>query len=310
MNGIITTENMLLTRSPSREECIEYLRNEGILEYFNIGEKKEQGIFDAVDKNNKTPFAPVPEDLYRLHTLVRRRKVFNVLEFGLGFSTIVMADALKKNKDDFYSSNEQPEIRITQPFKLYSVDASEYWIDTFSKKYSKIFPYFDILELTYSKCNIGEHCGQICHFYMNIPNVITDFIYLDGPSGHDDDVQGSINGLSFIDCLERTVISGDLLKMESTLLPGTMIIVDGRVNNVRFLKNNLKRSYNFEYIDDEDISVFELCELPLGKINRNQINYSLGENYYKREREREREREVKYRNLFVVAKISVLHTCV
>jgi hypothetical protein len=269
----------LLERTLVREKCVDYLRGEGIFEYFQIGEKSRRRIFDAVDKNNKIPFAAEPEDLYRLHTLIRQRKVFNVLEFGLGFSTIVMADALKKNMDD-YCAEEGIEVRINKPFKLFSVDASQYWIDQFVSKYSKIFPHFDIIELMYSECEIGEHCGQICHFYKNIPNVITDFIYLDGPSGYD--VQGNINGLSFIDCPERTVMSGDLLKMESMFLPGTMILVDGRINNVRFLKNNLKRSYNFEYIEEEDISAFELSEQPLGKINRNQINYSLGESYFKR----------------------------
>jgi hypothetical protein len=138
----------------------------------------------------------------------------------------------------------------------------------------------DMIELSYSTCEIGEHCGQLCHYYKNIPNVIADFIYLDGPSAND--VQGNINGLSFSDCPERTVMSGDLLKMESTLLPGTMILVDGRMNNVRFLKNNFKRSYVFEYGAKEDVSAFELLEEPLGKINETQIRYSLGRKYYDR----------------------------
>jgi len=95
--------NNLLENQKSREECVEYLKKEGILNYFEIGEEQFHGIFDAVDENNFVPFEPVPEDLYRLHTLIRRRKVFNVLEFGLGYSTIVMADALMKNSKEFYS---------------------------------------------------------------------------------------------------------------------------------------------------------------------------------------------------------------
>jgi len=277
---MISTPFNILEKIPNRDDCIKYLKNEGILDFFPVGEKTKEGIFDAVDKNNKIPFAPEPEDLCRLHMLIRRRKVFNVLEFGLGFSTIVMADALEKNKNDYYATVNRPEIRIRKPFKLFSVDASQYWIEIFRNSFSGKFPYFDTIELSYSECEIGEYCGQICHFYKKIPNEITDFIYLDGPSGSD--VAGEINGLSFIDCPERTVMSGDLLKMETTFLPGTMIIVDGRINNVRFLRNNFKRSYNFSYNADEDISVFELSEQPLGKINANQINYSLGESYYRR----------------------------
>jgi hypothetical protein len=127
---------------------------------------------------------------------------------------------------------------------------------------------------------MGEHNGQLCHFYKKIPNVITDFIYLDGPGAND--VKGSINGISFDNCLERTVMSGDLLKMEPFFLPGTMILIDGRTNNARFLQNNFKRSYNIAFDEHQDITAFELLEAPLGKINKAQIDYSLGEGYYQR----------------------------
>ena len=42
-------------------------------------------------------------------------------------------------------------------------------------------------------------------------------------------------------CDERTVMAADLLLMESILLPGTFILVDGRTNNTRFLKNNFQK---------------------------------------------------------------------
>jgi hypothetical protein len=257
-----------------------YLKREGILEYFSVGEKFEYEVFDLVDKNNKVPFVPEPEDLYRLHILVRQRRVFNILEFGLGFSTIVMADALMKNKKDFYENENRPTMRITEPFKLFSVDANQFWIDSFKTKYSDKIPHFGIIELTYSECIIGEYRGQICHYYRKVPNKVTDFIYLDGPGGSD--VQGNIGGLDFNNCPERTVMGADLLRMESTFLPGTMIITDGRMNNVRFLKNNFQRRYVFESNAGEDISAFELSEQPLGKINKSQIDYSLGDDYYKR----------------------------
>ena len=35
-------------------------------------------------------------DLARIHFIVRKRKVFNILEFGVGYSSFVMLDALKK----------------------------------------------------------------------------------------------------------------------------------------------------------------------------------------------------------------------
>jgi len=270
----------LLDNQKSREECVEYLRKEGILNYFDIEEKKSHSIFDAVDEGNLVPFEPVPEDLYRLHTLIRQRKVFNVLEFGLGYSTIVMADALMKNSKEFYSNPDRPEVRLKNPFVIYSVDSSEYWIKNFNLLYKSKFPYMDYIKLHFSKCSIGTWYGQLCHYYDNLPNVVTDFIYLDGPSAND--VEGKINGLSFQHCPERTVMSADLLLMEPTMLPGTMILVDGRTNNARFLMNNFRRNFGRYYIENQDATVFELQELPLGKINRDQIDYSLGTEYYDR----------------------------
>ena len=37
-------------------------------------------------------------DLARLHRLVIKRKPFTILEFGVGWSTIILADALRLNK--------------------------------------------------------------------------------------------------------------------------------------------------------------------------------------------------------------------
>ena len=115
-----------------------------------------------------------------------------------------------------------------------------------------------------SDVEIGTFNGQLCHYYKNLPDIIAEFIYLDGPSAKD--VKGNINGLSF-NCEERTVMSGDLLLMESTFLPGTFIIVDGRINNARFLERNFSRNYDVNYDKGSDITTFELLEERLGKYN-------------------------------------------
>jgi len=272
----------MLCSPPSWEESVEYLREEGILEYIEIGKKYTYNVFDYVSSDHTTPFFPDAYDLFRLHKLVRSRKVFNVLEFGLGYSTIIIADALKKNQDDFSEASDKPDIRISNPFAGYSVDSSEYWINEFKEKYN-FLPFYNHINITYSKCEVGTFNGQICHFYKSIPNVVTDFIYLDGPDPND--VAGVINGITFKNCPERTVMSGDLLALESMFLPGTMILIDGRTNNARFLENNFKRKYGISYCEEQDVTTFELLEVPLGAINRNQINYCLGNAYYGRVKE-------------------------
>ena len=116
----------------------------------------------------------------------------------------------------------------------------------------------------YSEIKIDTFNGRVCHFYDNLPDIIPDFIYLDGPNPKD--VKGSVNGITF-QCDERTVMAADLLLMESILLPGTFILVDGRTNNARFLKNNFQRNFEMSWDKDGDVTSFELKEERLGKYN-------------------------------------------
>jgi hypothetical protein len=116
----------------------------------------------------------------------------------------------------------------------------------------------------YSEIKISTFNGRICHFYDNLPDIVPDFIYLDGPNPKD--VKGNVNGMTF-QCDERTVMAADLLLMESILLPGTFIIVDGRTNNARFLKNNFQRNFEMSWDKDDDVTSFELKEERLGKYN-------------------------------------------
>ena len=210
----------------------------------------------------KEAFAPNWDDLVRLHQIIRQRKSFTVLEFGVGYSTIIMADALSKNQQDWENLGDAPKIRNRFMFKLFSVDASKKWIEEAKKKIpTNLLPY---VEFNYSPLSIGTFNGQLCHYYKKIPDIVPDFIYLDGPDPKD--VKGKINGLSF-QCDERTVMAGDLLLMESTFLPGTFIIVDGRTNNARFLANNFKRKYGIKWDKAGDVTTLELNEERLGRHN-------------------------------------------
>jgi len=76
-------------------------------------------------------------------------------------------------------------------------------------------------------------------------------------------------------------MSGDILGFENFLVPGTLIVVDGRTANARFLKNNLKRNWNYYYSKDFDQHFFELKEIPLGPYNEKQIQFCLGSDWLK-----------------------------
>ena len=241
-----------------------YIKENGLDKLINFQENMthQDGVFDAVSGNLDIPRPPQTSDLVRLHALIRQRKPFTVLEFGLGYSTIIMSDALEKNQAEWESLSGKPEIRNRFMFQLFVVDASESWIAHTKDR----FPEHLVSRVHFQQSNveIGTFNGQLCHYYKNLPDIVPDFIYLDGPSPKD--VQGQINGLSF-QCDERTVMSGDLLLMEPIFLPGTFIIIDGRTNNARFLERNFSRNYNTNWDKAEDITTFELVEERLGKYN-------------------------------------------
>lgn len=241
-----------------------YAAAQGLSEMIDFARDKPGSTspFDAVSGRRTEPFPPDLEDLVRLHQLIRKRHVFTVLEFGVGFSSLVIADALQKNEADWQSLPEKPAIRNRFPFQVFSVDASEPWIAIAQARLPKSLR--SRVHLHHSEVRIGTFQGRLCHFYDNLPDVVADFIYLDGPAPKD--VHGAVHGLSF-QCDERTVMSGDLLLMEPTLLPGTFVLIDGRTNNARFLQKNLQRDWKMVHDARGDVTTFELTEERLGPYN-------------------------------------------
>jgi len=241
------------------------------------GRERSFSFVDHLAADANDPFPPELDDLVRLHRLVRQRRVFTVLEFGVGYSTLVMSHALERNKADFEALEVKPRIRNSNMFRIFSLDSNETWIEETKKHFPEALLPF--VEFARSPVHVGSFNGQICHFFDRIPNVVPDFIYLDGP--HTKDIQGDFRGLDF-QLPERTVMAGDLLAMEPVFVPGMMIVADGRSNNVRFLHNNFRRTYDYHFDPDKEYSTLELVEDPLGRINRPQIDYCLGDDYYRR----------------------------
>jgi hypothetical protein len=237
----------------SKEEAREYLQEQGCTAYLQEGLDEE--------------LSPQWDDLARLYSLLRKRKPFKILEFGSGFSTLVMAYALKKNWDDYMdlllqNGNKKSEPKFAKPH-LVALESSKKWKDNSVRKVKEA-GLNEFVKIKYSEVEIDEHYGQICHYYKELPDIVPDFVYLDGPDPAT--VTGKINGLSFQN-LRRTVMSGDILKYESTLLPGFFMIVDGRSSNCRFLNRMLQRTYDFNYHEKADVSTFELKEDRLGRKN-------------------------------------------
>jgi hypothetical protein len=74
-------------------------------------------------------------------------------------------------------------------------------------------------------------------------------------------------------------MSADILRFEFFLEPGTLILVDGRTQNARFLKAYLKRNWAYQHDPIGDIHYFELQENALGPYNKRKMDFCLGGNW-------------------------------
>ncbi len=240
----------------------------------NYVTNKDNCVDPDWEKHN--PLPPQFEDLARLHHLVLSRKVITVLEFGLGRSTVILADALRHNKK-LHSEYVTKNIRRKNLFECHSVENNVNWID----ECNKFFPidlknegYINIHETNLSTSTFNE---RICTFYGSLPNICPDLIYLDGPDQFSP--AGDIRGISTKHS-DRMPMAADILSFEHFLLPGTLIVVDGRGANARFLKVNLQRNWMYHYSEEWDQHFFELKEQPLGSINKKLLDFTLGKNFY------------------------------
>lgn len=66
-------------------------------------------------------------------------------------------------------------------------------------------------------------------------------------------------------------MTGDLLRIEHFLTPGTVVVFDGRAANARFFGSNIQRGWDYQYDAHFDQHLFILNEEPLGRLNIKQL---------------------------------------
>lgn len=240
-------------------------KKEKLDKLFSITDIKRDPIWTPVQNGSTRPKPPDIHDLAVLHYLIRKRKVINVLEFGPGYSSCFIADALKKNHKDF-GVGFAKGFRKEYPFQCWSVGDSKYWIKVASNRISKKQKKY--ISFSYSPVRMLHFNSRPCTFYDKLPNINPELIYLDGPDQWT--CQGSYRGLH-TRMSERTPLAGDILLYEPYLIPGCLVVIDGRTNNTRFLINNLQRKWVYSY--QKDMHFLELKESPLGKLNRKYLKF-------------------------------------
>ena len=145
------------------------------VELNSLEEKQEKSLYGSVDPSNKVPMPPELDDLTRLHFIARNRKVATIMEFGVGKSTLIFADALKKNKEE-YGYYILENFRRANPFQIHSIDNGRVWIEECKKLLPKEFK--DITHFHFSKVEMTTFNGRICTMYEKLPNICPDLKHL------------------------------------------------------------------------------------------------------------------------------------
>jgi predicted O-methyltransferase YrrM len=224
---------------------------------------KPMETFNAV---GGSPFEPDHSDLTRLYSIIRKRKIITVLEFGSGKSTLIMGEALKKNNHDY--SKKISLIRRKNPFHIFSLESEKKYARIVKNDCKKMkLEKYATIKLVNAEQTLFNN--MICGRYKKIPSVCPDLIYIDGPMPSS--YKNSKNQYLDMNEPEITNITCDLLMIEPILLPGTIVIIDGLTNNARFNLRNLKRTWLSHQDLKKDYTVMILDEPILGIHHKNQL---------------------------------------
>ena len=227
-------------------------------------EKKSKDL-----RRSKKTYSPDLNDLYRLHRFIILNKRINVLEYGCGWSTLVIIHALKINEKNYL--NKTAGLRFKKKFSLTAVDNEKNFLRITKKRIDNYFRKQKInISYFFSQNSMVYYNGRICTSFDSHPVVNPDFIYLDGPDQFN--IKKKLNGMTISD-YEMMPMSSDILKYENFLTPGTIILSDGRTANTRFLKNNFQRNWIYKEDKKNDQNLFFLNEPFLGKFNKDQLKF-------------------------------------
>jgi|APSaa5957512535_1039671.scaffolds.fasta_scaffold03091_8 hypothetical protein len=258
-------------------DYMQYAEKNDLWELLSINKKKynlkkqSQAIFEnadyGVDNDLTEPYIADINDLVRIHYLVRHLKVVTALEIGCGKSTLVIADAINKNKKE-YGEFVSNHLRKNNPFELHSIETSERWAEITKKTIPNNLKNCTKIHVT--DCKMDLFNSRVCTTFLKIPNVCPDFIYLDGPDQYAP--LGDIGGVS-TNHPDRMPMVADLNRIEPFLLPGTVILVDGRSANAQFMRNNFQQDWGYFYYRDFDIHIFVNESPTLGIYNQKELDF-------------------------------------
>lgn len=229
---------------------------------------QKRGIPGVNDMVQKKLYQPDLQDLYFLYQLIVLNKRITVLEIGCGWSSVVIRKALNSNKKKYLK--ETNKLRRQNQFECISLDNEKKWISNTKRLLKKFKINFTNKDFFFSDCEMTEINGLYATRFKKVPLLNPDLIYLDGPDQFN--IKGKIRNFT-ISHKDMMPMVSDILNIEYFLTPGTIILMDGRTSNARFLNDNLKRRWDYRYLENLDLNIFFLNEKPLGKYNRRQLKF-------------------------------------
>ena len=215
----------------------------------------------------KSPYPPDLLDLYYLYEIIRLNKRITILEYGSGWSTLILYKALLNLKSKYKNKSY---FRCNDPYTLFTVDDQQYYLNITKNRIKKNIKDLKNINFHYSPAEMFLINGKYCSRYTRHPQVNPDFIYIDGPDQFK--IRKKINNFT-INHKAMMPMLGDVLRYEHFLTPGTIILTDGRVSNYRYLINNLQRNWKTMTIKQSGQNILYLDEKPLGQINREQLKF-------------------------------------
>jgi hypothetical protein len=214
------------------------------------------------------PFKPDLYDLYRLYQFVVLNKRTTILEFGSGWSSLIFSLALTELQVAYKKIITQ--LRRNNPFELFVLENSKNYLNISKKRINTHKQKKIKVHYKFSQVHLTTFNDRICTAYKNLPLCNPDFIYLDGPDQFN--IKKNINGFT-TKHKDLMPMSCDLLKIEYFLTPGTIIVIDGRGANAKFLKDNFKRNWIYKNDKIYDQHIFYLNDTSLGKYNDLQLQF-------------------------------------
>lgn len=173
------------------------------------GRLQELGIIDHFAGYPAVALPPQYDDLFNLYQVVQERRPTVVLELGGGYSTIVIASALKN---------------MGYGGEFWSVDESERWQLLVQQRMPPELRPF--VRYHCAPPILRDIAGESVSVFESLPVGTADLVYVDG---------GLVPG---------NTVGGDAVLLEEHAPDGFTVLVDGRRNTVAFLRRALKGRYS------------------------------------------------------------------